>query len=165
MKHHNNKGSVRMKVVSPKDKYKDDHVYNSIVTYCLKKSKCKSGYIVRENLYSNDIASEMKRHAEYCKKDFGTRIRHVVITADGENATFETMLDLAETACAHYRDSYQIFAAVHEDTDHPHCHVIMNTVGLDGTKYKGRKKDYYSFQNDMRKAAQKHHMKFYVDGP
>ena len=158
-----NNGKVIMKVISPANKYKDANTYHDIVQYCTRQSKCKSGYIVKVNLDSYNIANEMEQHAEAKKKNSGTRIRHIVLSTQGENATPETVYDLAIAACEHYSDNYQVFAAVHEDTNNPHCHVILNMVGLDGQRYKGRKKDYYSFQNHMRKAARKHSMKFYVE--
>ena len=49
-----------------------------------------------------------------------------------------------------YADSYQIIAAVHEDKPHPHIHFGMNTTSyVDGSKYKGDKKDLYDFEDHI----------------
>ena len=151
-----------MKVVSPKEKYKDHNIYRDIVHYCTREDKCKSGYIVTENLDEDTIAGEMAELAERFGKSRGTRIRHTVFSFDeSDNATAEDAFAIAQEACAYYAGDYQVFAAVHEDTDDLHFHMVMNTVNRNtGEKYKGRKKDYYAFQNHMRRIAHKNGMSF-----
>ena len=157
------KGIVTVTVISPKGKYKDENTYRDIVNYCTRKDKCRSGYIMKKNLYTDRIANEMEQHAAKFDKNSGTRIRHIVISTRGEKANPDTVCDFAEVACEHYMDNYQVFAAIHEDTENPHCHVIINMIGLDGQRYRGRKKDYYGFQKEIRKTAHEHNMTLYVD--
>lgn len=51
---------------------------------------------------------------------------------------------LAGEIARYYSDKYQIFYAVHEDTDNVHIHFGMNTVSyVDGSMYAEGYGDYY----------------------
>lgn len=78
----------------------------------------------------------------------GVRFRHSVLSfAPNEGVSVEQAKEIAQKCISYYADSYQIIAAVHEDTPHPHIHIGMNTTSyIDGSKYKGDKKDLYDFE-------------------
>ena len=39
---------------------------------------------------------------------------------------------------------------IHEDTDHPHAHIVQSTVNYcTGKKYPGDKRSYFGIQNEM----------------
>ena len=52
----------------------------------------------------------------------------------------------AQQACWFYAERYQILYSVHEDAQNIHIHFVMNMISFqDGTRYTGKKKDYYDF--------------------
>ena len=81
----------------------------------------------------------------------GVRFRHSVLSfAPDEGVSVEQVKEIARRYISYYADSYQIIAAVHEDTPHPHIHFGMNTTSyVDGSKYKGDKKDLYDFEDHI----------------
>ena len=142
-----------LKVVSPKDKYKDNEVYERIVEYCL--NPCKRKHVRYAKAYNMNLrtaAEEMKELTEYYGMMKGTRIRHMVLAFDPLTEKYiraKDVNEIAKEACKYYRYlGYQILYAVHEDLDFIHAHIVLNTVRMtDGKKYKGDRKDYHSFQN------------------
>ena len=124
-------------IENPTDKYKDDKIYADIVNYCTNPKKCKSGYIVLPNMDKDNMAQEMYDLSAKYHKLRGTRIRHEIISLEeSDHANPADALLLAQHACDDYKDDYQVFVAVHEDTDHLHIHMVMNTVNIhDGKKY------------------------------
>ena len=135
---------MMMKIVSPKKKYKDDDIYQDITSYVTNPQKCYQRLITERNLSYGHYAEDMYQLANKYGKLKGTRIRHVVVTFEKNETDVHTVFDIAQWACDYYKNEYQVFAAVHENTDHLHFHMIMNTVGIkDGKKYRGRKKDFY----------------------
>lgn len=79
----------------------------------------------------------------------GVRFRHSVLSfAPDEGISVDEAKEITEKCISFYSDEYQIIAAVHEDTPHPHIHFGMNTTSyVDGSKYKGDKKDLYDFED------------------
>lgn len=79
----------------------------------------------------------------------GVRFRHSVLSfAPDEGISVDDAKEIAEKCISFYSDKYQIIAGVHEDTSHPHIHFGMNTTSyIDGSKYKGDKKDFYDFED------------------
>lgn len=66
--------------------------------------------------------------------------------------TANEVAHIADQVAGHYSDRHQIVYAVHEDTDHPHAHFVMNQVSFrDGRHYYGTKQDYYAFQEHIKK--------------
>ena len=80
-------------------------------------------------------------------RENGTHLRHSVLSfTPDECVTARQVKDIAQQVLTYYQDDYQILAAVHEDKDHLHIHFVMNCVNYrDGSKYRGKKKDYYGF--------------------
>ena len=105
----------------------------------------------------NHAAYEMNRMAEAFDKESGIRIRHMVLSFSQkeERRLGRTRYDvavmlnrIAQYAISFYAGQYQIIYAVHEDTGHPHIHMVMSVVNCKtGRKYDGRKQDYYAYQN------------------
>lgn len=151
-----------LKIVSPRGKYKDDGIYQRIVDYATRESKCKSGHIIARNLHRDTMAQDMYALDESHGKLKGTRIRHSIISfEDQDRATPEIAARIAEKACEYYADDYPVFAAVHEDTDNLHIHMVMQTTNIhNGKKYTGRKKDYYHFQAHLKKIGRQNNIKY-----
>ena len=153
---------MNINVISSKDHYKDDDVYNDIVRYCLNPSKCRDGLVAVCNMERAHIARDMYRLSKKFGKLKGTRIRHVVLSFDSHDKVDpELAYCIAWYACAFYADQYQVFAAVHQNTDFLHIHMVMNTVNIyTGEKYRGKKKDYYDFQKHLKYVAGFYGIKF-----
>ena len=153
---------MQMKILSPKGKYKDENTYEDVITYVTRADKCPSGYIITRNVNRDTIAEDMATYdREFHKREGCTKIRHAVISfEDRDNVTLELAADIAGIACDHYKE-YPVVAAVHEDTDNLHIHMVMGTTNVrTGKKYTGRKKDYYDFQNELKNVARKNDMKY-----
>lgn len=125
------------------------------MNYCLNPSKTPHNLVVGYNLDIDDIANDMYELADRFNKLKGTRIRHMVLSFDPQkekDISYEIALLIANKTCKYYASDYQIFAVVHENSDNLHIHIVMNTVRIyDGEKYKGRKKDFYAFQEHLKK--------------
>lgn len=153
---------MEIKVVSPKGKYKDENTYKDVVTYITQDDKCRSGYIITRNVNRGTIAEDMAEYdRKFHKREGCTKIRHTVISfEDSDNVTPELAAVIAGKACDHYSE-YPVVAAVHEDTDNTHIHMVMGTTNIHtGKKYTGRKKDYYDFQKELKKVARKYDMEY-----
>lgn len=85
----------------------------------------------------------------------GVRLRHSVLSfVPNEGVSIEQAKEIAQRCISYYADSYQIIAAVHEDTPHPHIHFGMNTTSyVDGSKCPGTKSDYYNFLKHLNKVG------------
>ncbi len=153
-----------MKVVSPRGKYKDDGIYYDIVGYVTRRDKCRSGFVITRNLGWESIADDMVALDEKFGKKKGTRIRHMIISfEERDRATPEIAVEIAEKACDFYAGEYQVLAAVHEDTENLHFHMVMHMTSIrDGKKYTGRRKDYYDFQKWMKAVGRRYGMRFEV---
>ena len=153
---------MKMKVISPKDKYKDVNTYHDVINYIMRDDKCCSGCLITRNVKRNTIAEDMAEYdRKFHKRESCTKIRHTMISfEDRDNMTLERAADIADEICDYYKE-YPVVAAVHEDTDNLHIHMVMATTNIHtGKKYTGRKKDYYDFQKKLRHIARRYGMEF-----
>lgn len=136
------------KVISPKDRYKDGNAYFDLTHYITDPFKAQSSFIVLSGVSSiRSAAKEMEALARRFSKDKGTRVRHMVLSFDpSENISPFEAYRIAAEIVDYYSLDYQIIAAVHEDSDSVHIHMVMNTVHkFTGYKYGGKRKDYHQF--------------------
>lgn len=98
---------------------------------------------------------------KFHKREGSTKIRHTIISfEDRDYMTPEMAAVIAGKVCDYYKE-YPVVAAVHEDTDYPHIHMVMSTTNIHtGKKYTGRKRDYYDFQKKLKKIAWKYGAKY-----
>ena len=87
------------------------------------------------------------------EKNSGLRLRHSILSfAPNENVSAAEAAEIAQEAINYYGDAYQIISAVHEDTDDIHIHFVMNQISyVDGSRYRGKKSDYYQYQKHLKK--------------
>ena len=94
-----------------------------------------------------DAAYQFRAVKKFFRKDDETRrqLRHFVVSFEGGvNVDPYTAYMLAGEIAKYYSDKYQIFYAVHEDTDNVHIHFGMNTVSyVEGSMYAEGYGDYY----------------------
>ena len=142
------------RVINSDGKYKDDYAVHDVLHYVV--SKAAPDSVVGGAVLPGIAEISMKGVAKAYGKDKGTRLRHSVLSFDPNDCiTPRQAKDIAQQALDYYQDDYQILAAVHEDKDHLHIHFAMNSVNYrNGSKYRGKKDDYYRFIGHMNKALQ-----------
>lgn len=138
-------------IVNAAGKYRDDDAIHDLLEYVTSKAH-------KENILGGAVLPEiaelsMKGLARSYHKDEGVRLRHSILSFDpGDSLTPHQVKDIAQQAIAYYQDDYQILAAIHDDQDHLHVHLVMNSVNYrDGSKYRGTKDDLYGFCGHINK--------------
>ena len=132
--------------------YCDQSAINDVVAYCLQERKTPQNLIFAHGVDPQYAASEMHDVAAVYGKDSGLRLRHSVLSfAPNENISAAEAAEIAQEAIDFYGDNYQIVSAVHEDTDDIHIHIVMNKISfVDGSRYRGKKSDYYQYQKHLK---------------
>ena len=145
-------------------KYHDDHAFHDVVSYVLNPAKTPQGFIGGYGVNVAHAAFEMELLSQSFGKDKGLRLRHMELSFSPSEAkcfhtrVYHALYKIASYVCQYYADEYQIVFAVHEDTDHPHIHFVMNCVNYrTGLKYRGDKADYYRFQSYVRGFLQEYY--------
>lgn len=149
------------KVINKAGKYKDNWAIHDVIHYATSKASADS---VFGGAVLPEIAIQsMKGVNRAYHKDKGTRLRHSVLSfSPNEGVTLHQVKDVARQAIRYYQNDYQILAAVHDDREHLHIHFVMNTVSYrDGSKYGGKKKDYYGFHKHLNDIL--HHYGLHVE--
>jgi len=140
--------------VGQHNKFFDDNSYHDAITYISSPGKAVKvgGYGITS---IGSAAEEMEQTAISFGKNVGKRLRHSVLSfTPGENILPEQANDFAAEIIKHYAPEYQIVYAVHNNTDNLHIHFVMNQISyVDGHRYRGQKKDYYSFQRHMKRVT------------
>ena len=129
-------------------KYFDESSYYDVTNYILNHAT----YFGAANIQSiNNAADEMLNVAIVFNKNKGKRVRHSVLSFGAwESVTPEMADEFAQKIILHYADRFQILYAVHTNTDEVHIHFVMNMVSfVDGSRYDGKKADYYAFRKHM----------------
>lgn len=133
--------------VGEQKKFFDENSYHDAINYIDQYGKAR--YTGGMGISSMETAAEeMRQNATSFRKDSGKRVRHSVLSfRKEEHVTAEQAHAYGQKIVEYYAPEYQIAYAVHENTEHPHIHFIMNQVAhTDGHRYGGKKKDYYDFK-------------------
>ena len=132
-------------------KFFDDRAYHDAIHYILNPSKAAA--IGGAGVTSpHTAAEEMRQNAVAFEKDKGKRARLSILSfEEAECVTPEQAFEYGEQIIQHYASEFQIVYAVHTNTKNIHIHFVMSQVSyIDGHRYRGKKKDYYSFQRHMK---------------
>lgn len=142
-------------------KYMDETAREDVISYVTRPDKIPHHYVGGVAVNIDNAAEEMTILADAFHKDDGLRLRHSVIGFD-KDITLETANAIARIAAEYFGSERQTIYAVHEDADHIHAHIVMNSVSyLDGRKYHGTKKQYYDFIKYMKSAVRPYGITFY----
>lgn len=108
----------------------------SILDYVSSPDKTRSDLMGGFCCDASDPFSDMVRTKKLHKKTNGRQYTHYVVSFDpNDNINMNTALQVVgKTAAYHFK--HQSFYALHVDTNHLHSHVITNTVGYDGKKFR-----------------------------
>lgn len=141
-----------LKIVHEPGKYNDPLAYQTVLGYCFRPDKTPSGFAGGRNIDVNHAAEEMETVSKVFGKTDKTKVRHFILSfSPTENMTPAEVAEVADQAADYYSARHQIVFAVHEDTDHPHAHFVMNHVSFrDGRHYNGTKQDYYGLQRHIK---------------
>jgi len=136
---------VLFKKIACKGKYQDDQAISDVVTYITRPDKTPTGLVYGVNVDLQNIAESMIAVSKQYGKYTRLRLHHFIITFKPENkGNFTLFSKLMEEICSYIGRVYQIVAALHEDTQHPHIHFVFNAVSyVNGYKFHGGKEDYY----------------------
>ena len=135
------------KVISVPQKYADEDAYADLIHYCIRPMKTPGNFIDGFGVLPQLAAEQMQIVSHAYRQDHGIRLRHWIISFEkGEIRDAWHANQFAQQACWFYAERYQILYSVHEDAQNIHIHFVMNMISFqDGTRYTGKKKDYYEF--------------------
>lgn len=144
-----------LKIKSVPQKYADPLAYQELPAYIMRADKTPNSYIGGFAVHPQYAAEEMQAVSAAYGQDRGIRLRHWIISFEkGELPDARHADQFARQACWFYADTYQIVYSVHEDAAHLHIHFVMNMISyLDGTRYGGKKKDFYDYLDNLQGIA------------
>ena len=149
---------VYFKKIAAAGKYHDDKAVYDVLAYITRKDKTPSGNIFSShdsNLPMPMIATGMRAVAMHYGKNSHIRLHHFILTFN-PNAV-NLLPSIANDICDYIGRTYQVVVAQHEDTPHPHLHVVFNSVSfVNGYKYHGGKEDYYELIDQMSSIVHKY---------
>ena len=137
-------------------KYHDDEAIPTLINYCFDPKKTDNALIGGMAVDVQDAIFEMTALSKAYGKDYGLRLRHMILAFSPMevismgSCDLDLMQSIAEWAISLYGWRYQIVYSIHLDTENPHIHFVMNTTSyLDGTKYHGDMADYFGFRDHL----------------
>ena len=138
---------VISKILNMKDtgsNYHGRHLKSSI-EYISNPDKTQNGRLVMGINCLLDNAFEQMRNT---KEEFGKNDKrqgyHIVLSFEKEEADVDMVFKFAEEFVSRYlNNKYEAVIAVHDNTEHPHAHIVFNSVSyIDGRKYRYKKGDW-----------------------
>lgn len=153
-----------LKIIHAPKKYHDETAYQDVINYCANPDKTPHGLIEGRKVDKDYAADEMETVATAFGKDNGVKLRHFVLScSSAEGLTSPDVAKIAHQVTDYYAGEYQILYAVHESSEKPHAHFVMNMVSYqDGHRYQGKKQDYYKFQKHIKKILRPYGIKLTV---
>ncbi len=132
----------------------------NVLEYVLRDEKVKEGYVFIEGPYDGDsinydeVYQTWIREKQIWDKDSGRMYAHNIISFHkDEKITPEEVLEIGKAYAEKFFPEHQYVISVHQDKDHLHCHIVVNSVSyIDGRKLHQTKKDLEKqkeFTNDL----------------
>lgn len=111
------------------------------INYILNPEKTDNMKLVVSNsgLTPDEILKSFIKTKDYYNKRFGRQGYHFIVSYPaGEKIKDSIMLNVMDDITQELlNDEYDYVAAVHNDTDHPHGHIVFNSVNrINGKKYR-----------------------------
>ena len=121
----------------------------NVLEYVLRDEKVKEGYVELAGPFSGEIINYDEIYQSWVaekklwNKDSGRMYTHNIISFHkDEQVTPDQVLEIGKAFAEKFFSGHQYIAAVHQDKDHLHCHIVVNSVSyLDGMKLHQTKKD------------------------
>lgn len=111
-----------------------------IFTYLLAKNRDKPGHQIGGNLEGSpaELAEHFKVMAETNPRIQRPVWHAIVAWHPSETISDQIMAEVADLVLEKLgidRDNHQHVVVRHDDGEHPHCHLVLNRVGFDGSVY------------------------------
>lgn len=132
----------------------------NVLEYVLRDEKVKEGYVFINGPYAGETVNYDEVYQTWIKekqlwdKDSGRMYAHNIISFHkDENVTPEEVLEIGKAYTEKHFPGHQYVISVHQDKDHLHCHIVVNSVSyIDGHKLHQTKHDLErqkEFTNDL----------------
>ena len=96
----------------------------------------KDAYLQMKMIYEHYTRRSYDEPINKTGKSSVKAIHYIMSFADSENVTPEYAFKVAKAFVRNtFGDDAQAVIAIHTDTDHTHCHVILNTYSISGRRY------------------------------
>jgi len=152
-----------LKVLNGKDKYHDDNAREDVISYILNRNKTPHSYYQGFMVDFTDIHGSMTKVAEKFGKTSGVKLRHFLIAFE-ENEKINAMkaYEIGKQIADYFIYEYQTVFAVHEDTKHPHIHIVINSISyVDGHRYYGKKREFNGFLYHIKDVLRRYRIPIY----
>lgn len=128
---------IIVKNIVSKSKYRNKNAVENLIKYILKAEKRKRLNIWGvQGVNSKDIDVIIERFILVKKifhKENGVLMKHLVISfTDNPQISKKLCLKKIKKMIRSVVPNYQVVYAVHEDTDHIHIHLGINSIGFNG---------------------------------
>lgn len=132
--------------------YQTDAEIQTVLNYAKNPEKTDTKKICGGAVLPELAALSMECVTDAYHNEQGTHLRHSILSFSPKDPiTVDDAIRIEKAALQYYENDYQILAAVHTNEPHLHIHFVMNTTNYkDGSKYKGRKQDLYTFQKHLK---------------
>ncbi len=127
------------------------------INYITQKEKTEEQLVTGKDCMAENAQAEMKATKEQFNKTEGRQYYHYVQSFSKDEAiTPQKAHDIAlEWADRNFK-GYEVLVATHNDREHLHSHLIVNSVSFeDGTKYHTSKRDLEALKKDSDKLCER----------
>lgn len=141
-----------LKTPNGKGKYRDLEAKEYVTTYILNPYKMPHKYCGFWMVDPRDIAGSMMKGSVNFNKENGVQLRHFIISfSPKELKDYRIANEMGNLAMRFFGKEYQAVYAVHEKSENPHIHIVINSVShIDGHRYGGTKKEFYNMMNYLK---------------
>lgn len=147
-----------LKTANGKGKYRDLDAKGDLINYILNPYKTPHNLTGGAGVDPNNIAYSMSEISANFGKENGVQLRHFILSfSPYELCDLEIAEQIARDVVHYFLREYQTVYSVHEDTDHLHIHIVINSVShVDGHRYYGTKREFHSFMAYLKKVLFKY---------
>lgn len=143
--------------------YKNPDAVDKVVKYILRKDGRQKSNGIPGNYdlfgsigtYHKDvigIINDFKKLKKIHSQTDGVQIKHLIISfSKTPDITPRKLKKLLNKILKYFSTEYQLVYAVHEDTEHLHIHIGINSVSFTGKKFSFKAKDQKKFMEKTRK--------------
>ena len=128
-----------------------------IVNYIRQETKAIDGLITGKDCTSENALIEMNTIKDIYNKNSGRQYIHLIQSFDpDDDVTYEQAHDIGLRMAEQYK-GFQVLVATHQDRDHTHNHLVINSVSFeDGKKFQQSKKDMEAIKEYSNQLCREH---------
>lgn len=136
-----------------KNKYRNKNALPKVINYINDEEKTPhniKGALGCNYHNSKSTINDMRNVQKHFRNEKGKKIIHFIISfskEEQEHIQIDDFLTIGYQIAQYFPNEYQIFFALHENTENYHIHFGMNPVSYEtGKKYHWQKKDSYNLK-------------------